>query len=47
LEIAGSIEKNSEHPLAQAIVNYAKAEKVLFSEVKKFEAIPGKELWQL
>ena len=29
LEIAGSIEKNSEHPLAQAIVNKAKEENLL------------------
>jgi Cu+-exporting ATPase len=42
LKIAGSVEKNSEHPLAQAIVNYAKEKKVLLSEVKNFEAIPGK-----
>lgn len=42
LEIAASIEKNSEHPLAQAIVNKAKEEKVKLSEVKDFQAIPGK-----
>ena len=41
LKIAGSIEKNSEHPLAQAIVNKAKEEKVLLSEVKDFKAIAG------
>jgi len=42
LEIAGSIEKNSEHPLAQAVVNYAKEKNALISEVKGFEAVPGK-----
>ena len=42
LEIASSIEKNSEHPLAQAIINKAKEGKVKISEVKNFNAIPGK-----
>ncbi|MCX6722886.1 MAG: heavy metal translocating P-type ATPase [Candidatus Staskawiczbacteria bacterium] len=42
LEIAGSIEKNSEHPLGEAIVNKAKDEKSILSEVKDFEAVPGK-----
>ena len=42
LEVASSIEKNSEHPLAQAIVNKAKEEKVKISEVRGFQAIPGK-----
>lgn len=42
LEVAASLEKNSEHPLAQAIVNKAKSEKVKISEVKNFNAIPGK-----
>ncbi|MBZ1349004.1 MAG: heavy metal translocating P-type ATPase [Candidatus Liptonbacteria bacterium] len=41
LQIAASVEKNSEHPLAQAIVNKAKEERVNFSEVKNFQAIPG------
>ena len=41
LQIAASVEKNSEHPLAQAIVNKAKEEKINFSEVKNFQAIPG------
>jgi len=42
LEIAGSVEKNSEHPLAQAIVNKAKEKNVSLLEVKNFQAIPGK-----
>ena len=42
LEIAASAEKNSEHPLAQAIVNKAKENKVKISEVENFQAIPGK-----
>ncbi len=41
LQIAASVEKNSEHPLAKAIVNKAKEERVNFSEVKNFQAIPG------
>jgi Cu+-exporting ATPase len=42
LQIAASVERNSEHPLAQAIVNKAKEENVDLSEAKDFQAIPGK-----
>jgi Cu+-exporting ATPase len=42
LEIAGSIERNSEHPLAEAIVSKAKKEKTLFKKIINFKAIPGK-----
>ena len=42
LQIAASIEKNSEHPLAQAIVNKAKEKNLALSEVEGFQAIPGK-----
>jgi Cu+-exporting ATPase len=41
LQIAASVEQNSEHPLAQAIVNKAKEQKVNFLKVKNFQAIPG------
>jgi Cu+-exporting ATPase len=41
LQLAASIEKNSEHPLAQAIVDYARQEKIEALEVKNFQAIPG------
>ncbi|MBU2591854.1 heavy metal translocating P-type ATPase [Patescibacteria group bacterium] len=41
LQIAASIEKNSEHPLAQAIVNKAKEKNLALSEVEGFQAIPG------
>jgi len=41
LQIAASIEKNSEHPLAQSIVDKAREEKINLSEVKNFQAIPG------
>jgi Cu+-exporting ATPase len=41
LQIAASVERNSEHPLAQAIVNKAKEDGLFLGEVKGFEAIPG------
>jgi len=41
LEIAGSIEKGSEHPLAEAIVKHAKENKIKFKKVTGFKAIPG------
>lgn len=42
LQIAASIEKNSEHPLAQAIVEKAKQKKIKLVKVDKFKVIPGK-----
>ncbi len=42
LGIAGSIEKNSEHPLAEAIVKRATKEKIELQEADNFQAIPGK-----
>ncbi|MEO5887113.1 MAG: copper-translocating P-type ATPase, partial [Anaerolineales bacterium] len=41
LKLASSVEKVSEHPLAQAIVDGAQARKLELAEVKDFEAIPG------
>jgi len=41
LQIAASVEKNSEHPLAEAIVKKAKEEKLELFEVKNFQAIIG------
>ncbi|HEX6977196.1 MAG TPA: heavy metal translocating P-type ATPase [Patescibacteria group bacterium] len=41
LKIAASLEKGSEHPLAEAIVNHAKAKKVALSSVKNFKAHTG------
>jgi Cu+-exporting ATPase len=41
LQIAASVEKNSEHPLAQAIVNKATEEKKEILTVNNFSAIPG------
>jgi len=42
LRLAASIEKNSEHPLAQAIVKKAQEENLQMEEVTDFQAIPGK-----
>ena len=41
LRFSASVEKVSEHPLAQAIVEGAQARKLELAEVKDFEAIPG------
>lgn len=41
LQIAASLEKLSEHPLAEAIYNHAQEESVDLLEVKNFSAIPG------
>jgi len=42
LSLAASIEKNSQHPLAQAIVGEAQKQKIKFSSVLNFKDIPGK-----
>ena len=43
LGIAAAIEENSEHPLAEAIVNYAKSQGIVnnFPKVENFEAMGG------
>ena len=41
LSLAYSLEKRSEHPLAQAIVAYAEARGVADQEVEAFEQVPG------
>ena len=41
LVLVASVEQSSEHPLAQAIVNKAKAEKLTLVEPQEFQAIPG------
>lgn len=41
LRIAASVEKNSEHPLAQAVVNKAREAALALSEATDFQAIPG------
>ena len=42
LKIAGSLEKSSEHPLAEAILEKANEEKIDLIEVKDFEAVSGR-----
>jgi Cu2+-exporting ATPase/Cu+-exporting ATPase len=42
LQIASSLENKSEHPLAEAIVNKAKEDKLEFLEVKEFENLEGR-----
>ena len=42
LQSIASLNQYSEHPLAQAVVNFAKAKKVSLIEVKDFEAVAGK-----
>ena len=42
LQSIASLNQYSEHPLAQAVVNFAKAKDVTSIEVKDFEAISGK-----
>ncbi|MEC4894173.1 MAG: heavy metal translocating P-type ATPase [Oscillatoria sp. PMC 1051.18] len=41
LRLAASVERNSEHPLAEAVVRYAQTQQVELVEVSKFEAIAG------
>jgi len=41
LRLVASVEKVSEHPLAQAIVDGAQARKLELTDVQDFEAIPG------
>ena len=42
LQIAGSLEKNSEHPLAEAIIQKVKEQQIKLSEVKEFVAVSGR-----
>ncbi len=41
IALAASLEKLSEHPLAEAIVNYAEEESIVLEEAVNFRAIPG------
>ncbi len=42
LQKIASLNKYSEHPLAEAVVKYGKEKKIIFSDVKDFHAIAGK-----
>ncbi len=41
LQITASLEKSSEHPLAEAIFGYAKEKNAVLKEVENFKAVPG------
>jgi P-type Cu+ transporter len=41
LRLAASVERNSEHPLAEAVVQYAQAQGVELTNAQEFEAIAG------
>jgi Cu+-exporting ATPase len=42
LELAATVEKNSEHPLAEAVLKAAIKEGVNIPNIERFEAVPGK-----
>ncbi len=44
ISILATLEKKSEHPIAHAIVNYAKEKGISFTDVSNFEGIQGKGL---
>lgn len=41
LRLAASVERNSEHPLAEAVVQYAQSQGVELTDAREFEAIAG------
>ncbi len=41
LQLAASVERNSEHPLAEAVVRYAQSQEVSLTDVEQFVAIAG------
>ncbi|MDZ8078020.1 MAG: heavy metal translocating P-type ATPase [Nostoc sp. DcaGUA01] len=41
LQLAATVERNSEHPLASAVVRYAESQEVSLTETKNFQAIAG------
>jgi Cu+-exporting ATPase len=41
IQLAASLERNSEHPLAEAVVRYAQSQQVELKDVQQFEAIAG------
>ncbi len=41
LKLAASLERNSEHPLAEAVVHYAQAQDVTLVDAQEFEAVAG------
>ena len=41
IQLTASVERNSEHPLAEAVVRYAQSQEVELADVREFEAITG------
>ncbi|MHC0067235.1 heavy metal translocating P-type ATPase [Nostoc sp. UIC 10890] len=41
VQLTASVERNSEHPLAEAVVRYAQSQEVELASVREFEAIAG------
>ncbi|MBE9206207.1 copper-translocating P-type ATPase [Nostoc sp. LEGE 06077] len=41
IQLAASLERNSEHPLAEAVVRYAEFQQVPLADVRDFEAVAG------
>jgi len=41
IQLAASLERNSEHPLAEAVVRYAQSQEVTLVDVRDFEAVAG------
>ncbi|BAY35472.1 cation-transporting ATPase (plasmid) [Nostoc carneum NIES-2107] len=41
IQLAASVERNSEHPLAEAVVRYAQSQEVTLADVRDFEAVAG------
>lgn len=41
VQLTASVERNSEHPLAEAVVRYAQSQEVALADVKEFEAVAG------
>ncbi|MEZ2279404.1 MAG: heavy metal translocating P-type ATPase [Microcoleus sp.] len=41
LKLAASVERNSEHPVGEAVVRYGESQEVSLTDVKDFEAIAG------
>jgi len=44
VSVLASLEKKSEHPIAHAIVNYAREKNIPLSDISRFESIEGKGL---
>ena len=42
VKVAASLEFQSSHPIAQAVVNYANEENIIFDKVEEFKNVPGK-----